>query len=120
MSNTHRSSDTPVTVGGLVKKNHELINQLDDLEPQVWVGSDVLWPCAAPEKYTGIEHRGMAPVTVAQVARRLGWKPEEIVFLANRNRIPGAYDVDGEWVFDGRHLRIWFDDVRKGVVSLPH
>jgi hypothetical protein len=120
MSNSHHSSDTPVTVGGLVKENEELFEQLNDLEPQVWIGSDVLRPYVPSTKFTGVEKRGMAPVSVRQVARRLGWKSEEIVFLANRNLIPGAYDVDGEWFFDGRHLRIWFDDVRKGVVSLPH
>jgi hypothetical protein len=120
MSNSHHSSNTPATVVGLVEENRELFNQIDDLEPQVWIGSHVLGPYAPTAKYTGVEHRGMAPVTVRQIAQRLGWKPEEIVFMAKRFLIPGAYDVDGEWFFDGRYLRIWFDDVMKGVVSLPH
>jgi hypothetical protein len=70
-------------------------------------------------EYSGPERRGLGRVTPEQLARRLGWTTAEIVFLANRNRIPGAYETDDGWAFDPRHARIWIDDVLRGVVGAP-
>lgn len=117
------------SVVGLVRENKQLLERIEGgLEPQqVWIGvQNVLQPYAQQTasaqphvRYVGPERRGLGPVTVEQLATRLGRKPAEIIFLANRNRIPGAYETDDGWTFDARHTRIWVDDVLKGIVSIP-
>jgi hypothetical protein len=114
MSSSHHTNDTHGMAIGVIEENQEFIKRI--LRPYAESTSSR----GSKPPYTGPNRRGMSIVTVEQIAERLAVDPADIVGMAKLNYIPGAYQNDDEWYFDGRHLRIWYDDFQMGIISIPH